>query len=85
MSWLIKILMPSSKSLAEMAAAAIAKALNESGKAEMIGKYGTIAANATEVQAWLVAMLKDGKIDKLEEDEIAEKLVPLFEKVRETL
>lgn len=85
MKFLLKVFLPSSKTLAGLAASGIAKAVNDSGKNEYIEKYGNIAAKATEVQTWLVDMLKDGKIDKLEEDDIASKLVPLFDKIRETL
>lgn len=49
MKWLIKLLIPSPKTLAKTAAATLQKLVNESGKNEQIAKYGTIADKATEV------------------------------------
>jgi hypothetical protein len=39
----------------------------------------------TDVQTWLVEMLKDGKIDELERADIEKKLLPLFEKLLEVI
>ena len=40
---LIKLFMPSPEDIAKMAVEAIAKCINESGKTDMIAKYGTYA------------------------------------------
>lgn len=75
---LMKLLIPKPETLAKMAAQTLQKVVNESGKAEQIAKYGSIADKATEVQKWLTDMLKDGNIDAKEVDDVAAKLEPLF-------
>lgn len=47
--WLIKMLMPSADDMAKMAVDTIAKGINESGKAEVIAKYGAYADEFTKV------------------------------------
>ena len=47
--WLIKMLMPSADDIAKMAVDTIAKGINESGKEEVIAKYGTAADKFTKV------------------------------------
>lgn len=39
----------------------------------------------TDVQKWLSAMFKDGKIDELEKKEIYDKLLPLYKKLFEII
>lgn len=82
---IVKMLMPSAKTLAKYAADGIAKAVNKSDKEELIAKYALMANEATEVQAYIVKLLVDGKIDNTERDEIAEKLAPFMEKALELL
>lgn len=85
MHFLLKLFMPSAESLASYAAEAIAKAVNNAECKDQIGKYATIADQATDIQKWLTQMLADGKIDQLEQADISAKLVPLFDKIREAL
>lgn len=80
---LIKLFMPSSQTLANMAAEKIQKAVNESNKAEMIAKCANIAASITDIQKFVSDTLMDGKVSDEETKRIEEKLVPLFEKVIE--
>lgn len=47
--WLIKMLMPSADDMAKMAVDTIAKGINESGKADVIAKYGVYADEFTKV------------------------------------
>lgn len=75
---IVKMLLPSEKKIAEYATEEIAKAINNSGKEEMIAKYSTIADQITGVQAMVTRILVDGKISEDEKKEIAEKLEPLF-------
>lgn len=78
---IIKLFMPSEKTLAKTAADAIAKAVNESGKAEIMAKYANLADNAVKMQAYVTEMLKDGKIDEVEKGDIADKLAPLMKTI----
>lgn len=73
--------MPSSKKMATYAAEQIAKAVNQADKEDQIAKYATIADKATEVQKFVVELLVDGKIDEVEQKEIAEKIQPLIDKI----
>lgn len=78
---IIKFFMPSSKKMATYAAEQIAKAINQAEKEDQIAKYATIADKATEVQKFVVELLVDGKIDEVEEKEMAEKIQPLIDKI----
>lgn len=78
---IIKIFIPSSKKIATYAAEQIANAVNQADKEDQIAKYASIADKATEVQKFVVELLVDGKIDEVEEKEIAEKIQPLIDKI----
>ena len=82
---LIKWLMPKPKALANMAAEAIAKAINESDKTDIIQQYDGYAVKLTELQTFIVKLLEDGKIDSAETDKIAEMLTPVLEKIMEKI
>lgn len=75
----------SAKKLAKWSADGVQNAINSSSLSQYADKYGDIAKKVTDVQTWLVEMLKDGKIDNLERDEIEAKLVPLFDKLMEII
>lgn len=83
--FLLKLFLPSAETLAGFAADAVQKLVNESGKADVIGRYGSMADSATDVQKWITSTLSDGKIDDAEKDAIAEKLTPLFKTITEAL
>ena len=85
MSWLIKLFIPKAKTLADMAAEAIAKAINESDKTDIIKRYDGYAAKLTELQTFIVKLLEDGKIDDSEKAKIAEMLTPIMEKITENI
>lgn len=85
MKWLIKLFMPKPDTLANMAAEAIAKAINESEKTELIAKYDSYAVKLTELQTFIVKLLEDGKIDDTEKAKIADMLTPIMEKITEKI
>ena len=85
MSWLIKLFIPKPKALANMAAEAIAKAINESDKTDIIKQYDSYAVKLTELQTFIVKLLEDGKIDDAEKAKIAEMLTPIMEKITENI
>ena len=77
--------MPKPATLANMAAEAIAKAINESQKTELIAKYDSYAVKLTEIQTFITKLLKDGKIDDAEKAKIAEMLEPIMTKITEKI
>lgn len=77
--------MPKPSAIAEMAAEAVAKAINESNKAELIAKYDSYAVKLTELQTFIVKLLEDGKIDDAEKAKIADALTPIMEKITEKI
>ena len=85
MKWLIKLFMPKPATLAEMAAEAIAKAINDSNKTDIIKQYDGYAIKLTELQTFIVKLLEDGKIDDAEKAKIAEMLTPIMEKITEAI
>lgn len=85
MKWFIKLFIPKPAKIAEIAAEAIAKAINESNKTELIAKYDSYAIKLTELQTFIVKLLEDGKIDDSEKAKIAEMLTPIMEKITENI
>lgn len=85
MKWLIKLFMPNPKTIANMASDAIAKAINESNKTELIKQYDGYAVKLTELQTFIVKLLEDGKIDEDEKAKIADMLTPIMEKILERI
>lgn len=71
----------SPKKLSKWSADGIQQAINKSRYSEQIEKYGALADKFTEVQKWLTDILKDGKVDELERDDIEKKLLPLYNKL----
>ena len=82
---LLKWFMPKPRAIAEMAAEAIAKAINESEKTELIAKYDSYAIKLTELQTFIVKLLEDGKIDDTEKAKIADMLEPIMTKITEKI
>ena len=80
---IIKLFMPSPKTLANMAAKQIQTAINGSSKADTIAKCASIASYATDIQKFVSDTLMDGKVSDAEAKQVEEKLIPLFEKVVE--
>ena len=85
MKWFIKLFMPKPATLANMAAEAIAKVINESDKGELITKYDSYAVKLTELQTFIVKLLEDGKIDNEEKAKIAAMLEPIMTKITEKI
>ena len=85
MKWFIKLFMPKPRAIANMAAEAIAKAINESNKTDIIKQYDGYAVKLTELQTFIVKLLEDGKIDSAETDKIAAMLEPVMTKILEKI
>lgn len=83
MKWLIKMMIPSSEKLADMAASAIKDAVNSlpEDRAAQVAKGSAITAKANEVVTTITKWLADGKVDDTEMAELKRALQPLFELV----
>ena len=77
--------MPKPRAIANMTAEAIAKAINDSNKSELIAKYDSYAVKLTELQTFIVKLLEDGKIDDAEKAKIADMLTPIATKITEAI
>ena len=82
---LIKMFMPNAEDIANTATDAIAKFINESGREELISKYGTAADEFTKIQGKITAWLRDGKIDEDEKKELHGAILPLAQKLVEEI
>lgn len=78
---LIKWFMPSAPDVAQMATTLVADFINQSGKEDVIAKYGTLADEFTKIQSKITAWLRDGKIDESERGELYRALLPLAERL----
>lgn len=76
-SWFI----PTPEDITKMAVETIAKGINESGKEDVIAKYGTLADEFTKIQGKITAWLRDGKIDDGEREELYRALLPIAERL----
>ena len=85
MKWFIKLFIPKPKTLADMTAEAIAKAINESNKTDIIKQYNGYAVKLTELQTFITKLLEDGKIDDEEKAKIAAMLEPIMTKITEKI
>ena len=78
---LIKLFIPSSKKLADMAADQICNTVNGSGKEKQISEIMKYVDVLADLQNKIAAVLKDGKIDEAEKQKIANDLEPLISKL----
>lgn len=82
MKALLKIFLPKPATLADMAASKVADLANRnSDKMMLVAQYEEYVKKAAEVQTQLADWIKDGRIDNMEEKEIAELLKSLFDKL----
>lgn len=82
---LIKMFLPSAEDITKMAVDAVSKFINESGKEDVIAKYGTAADEFTKIQGKVTAWLRDGKIDDDEKKELYGAILPLAQKLIEEI
>ena len=82
---LIKMFLPSAEDITKMAVDAVSKFINESGKEDVIAKYGTAADEFTKIQGKVTAWLRDGKIDENEKKELYGAILPLAQKLVEEI
>lgn len=85
MNKILKLFIPKPATLANYSAKTIQQAINGSGKEELIAKYSNLASKATDVQKYVTSILKDGKIDDIEREDIANKLEPLMKVILDML
>ena len=85
MNWFVKLFIPKPAKIAQIAADAIANAINTSDKTDIIKQYDGYAVKLTELQTFIVKLLEDGKIDDTEKANIASMLTPIMEKITEKI
>ena len=83
--FLVKMFIPSAKSLANMASEQICNVVNSSNKEEQIQQIMKYADILTDIQAKICVLLKDGKLDEEEKQKIAADLEPFIEKLLKML
>lgn len=72
---------PNSKKLSVLAADQICKVVNESNKEEQIIKISKYADVLGQIQVKLCHLLKDGKLDETEKEQLAKDIEPFIEKL----
>ena len=77
-SLIIKLFLPSSKKLANIASEQICNAVNGLNKEAQIANLAKYADILTDIQAKICLLLKDGKLDEEEKKQIAADLEPLI-------
>ena len=82
---LLKIFLPSSKKLADMAAEKLYDAVNGSDKEEQIANTAKLIDPLATLTTKLLNILKDGKLDEAEKKEISESLEPFIDKLLKML
>ena len=83
--FLIKMFIPSAKSLADMASEQICNAVNGLDKAAQIANLMKYADILTDIQEKICVLLHDGKLDEEEKQKIANDLEPLIQKLIDML
>lgn len=83
--FLIKMFIPSAKSLADMAAEQICNAVNGTGKEKQISEIMKYVDVLADLQNKIAGLLKDGKLDEEEKQQIANDLEPFIEKLLKML
>ena len=78
---LIKLFIPSSKKLATIAAEQICAAVNGTGKEKQISEIMKYVEVLADLQNKIATLLKDGKLDEEEKQQIAADLEPFISKL----
>lgn len=82
---LTRLLLPSAEDITTLATKTIVEFINNSGKGDVIAKYGTMADDFTKIQGKITAWLRDGKIDENEKKELYGAILPLAQKLTEEI
>ena len=82
---LIKLFLPSSKKLATIASEQICNAVNGLGKEKQISEIMKYVDVLADLQNKIATLLKDGKLDEAEKQQIANDLEPFIEKLLKML
>ena len=82
---LLKIFLPSSKKLATIASEQICNAVNGLGKEKQISEIMKYVDVLADLQNKIATLLKDGKLDDEEKQQISKDLEPFIEKLLKML
>lgn len=80
MKEILKWFIPSPKNLAKMATNSICDKINSTEKLAKVAEYSDYANTIIQMTSTLNNLIRDGKIDEMEKEEIAKMLEPLFQK-----
>lgn len=79
---LFRIFLPKTSTLAKMGAKSIRETIDKNQDKMLIAaRYAEYVRKASEIQTKIATWIADGKISDVEEQELAETLEPLFEKL----
>ena len=82
---ILKLFLPSSKKLADIASEQICAAVNGTGKEKQISEVMKYVDILADLQAKIATLLKDGKLDDEEKKQISKDLEPLISKLLKML
>lgn len=85
MKTILKWFIPSPEKLSKMATDSICNKINSSDKLAKVAEYSDYADMIIQTANTLNNLIKDGKIDELEKEEIAKILEPLFKKAMDLI
>lgn len=86
MKKILKWLLPSNEKIAGYVADGIADVINNQTEREaQIAKIATLADKFTDYQKFVTEILVDGKISDDEKQQIAEKIAPIIDYIREKI
>ena len=80
-SFLIKLFLPNSKKIATIASEQLCNAVNGLGKEKQISEIMKYVEVLSDLQNKIATLLKDGKLDEAEKQQIANDLEPFIEKL----
>lgn len=82
MNKILKLFLPKTSTLAKMGAKSIRETIDKNQDKMLIAaRYAEYVKKASEIQTKIATWIADGKLDAVEEQELAETLEPLFEKL----
>ena len=81
----VRWFIPSAEQMTDVAVETVATFVNSSDKQETIAKYSAYVNEFTKVQSAVARWLLDGKISDDEKEELKRALLPLAQKIVETM
>lgn len=80
MKSILKFFLPKAESIAKIATDSICDKINSTDKLAKVAEYSDYADMIIQTAGKLNDLIRDGKIDEIEKDEITKMLTPIFQK-----